>query len=314
MTVFDHIDPAVIRQAATNGADVYPYAEYRPIPEATTQPPIRPWLFMLHTMAGPRTTTPDQLWAFVNRGDITGESHLILGYDTMIQAVPFTVRADNNYHANSWFVNGERVGAISVETQDNGNNTDPGIANAPWNRYQLEHLAGTAAFLALRYGIPLQRCATWDDQGVDGHRAYPEWSKYVGKTCPGQTRWEQIPLVLAWATEIAGTPPVGDDDMIPLVIPERVYDSRQNDDPFTAGETRTINVGSTQAFLHLTLVTEVPGYLSVSGSDTRSGASLVNADGDGVASDGAPISLPDGQVRVFSKSGGHVIVDVYARG
>ena len=201
------VDPLVIRVAAEAGADIYPYAEYRPIPEASTQPTIVPWLFMLHTMAGPRSTAPDALWAFINRADITGESHLILGYAALIQALPFTVRADNNHRANSWMAGVELVGAVSVETQDNGAESDPGIAKAPWNEYQLEHLAGIAAFLNLRYQIPLQRCLNWDSRGIDGHRAHPEWSKYVGKTCPGQTRWEQIPSIIAAAEQIVAHQP-----------------------------------------------------------------------------------------------------------
>jgi hypothetical protein len=222
------VDPAVIHAAAARGDDVYPYAEYRPLPEAATQPRIVPWSYILHTMAGPGTTTPDALWRYLNRTDVGGECHLLLGYSTLIQAVPFTVRADNNAKANQWMAGGERRGAVSVETQDNGSTSDPGIAKAPWNAYQVEHLAGTSAFLHLRYGNPLARCTAWDGRGVDGHRKFPEWSIYTGKTCPGETRWNQIPTVLALAAEIAAwTPnPTEAPIMQALTAPVRLIDTR----------------------------------------------------------------------------------------
>lgn len=208
------VDPAVIHAAADRGDHVYPYASYQPITEATTQPTIVPWNFILHTMAGPGSTTPTQLRNYVAREDVNGESHLIYGYTELIQVVPFNVRADNNAQANSWMIGTKRVGAVSVETQDNGSRTDPGIAKAPWNDFQVEHLAGTAAFLNLRYGIPLERCRYWNSPGVDGHRAHAEWSVYVGKTCPGQTRWEQIPHILNLAAQIvAWTPEPQEPDM-----------------------------------------------------------------------------------------------------
>jgi hypothetical protein len=204
MTQFRYLNPTVIQNAAKSPTNVYPYAEYRPIGEAITQPSIHPWSFILHTMGGPNTTTPNQLWLYWNRGDVTGEAHLALGYGTLIQALPFTTRADNNAKANRWWVpelNGY-VGAVSVETQDNGYNLDPGIAKAPWNQFQMEHLAGISAFLKLRYNVPIARPVTWDGRGIDGHRRFPEWSIYTGKSCPGDARWAQIPTILAWANEI----------------------------------------------------------------------------------------------------------------
>lgn len=136
------------------------------------------------------------------------------------------------------------------------------------------------------------------DVTIVGHRD-------IGATaCPGAGVYDQI---------TAGLLEPGD-DMTPLDIPERIFDSRDTYE-FRADETRTIPVGSRQAFLHVTLLSSAPGYVSVSGSDIRSYASLVNADVQGgVSTGGAPISLPDGSVRVFSKSGGHIIIDVYARG
>lgn len=207
MAEFRFIFPVVIHAAAKRGDNVYPYARYRPLPEVATQPPIEPWNFILHTMAGQRTATAEALYNFIAQPANTGEPHVLLGYADIIQAVPFTVRADNNAKANRWQAGSSWRGAVSVETQDNGSLVDPGIAKAPWNDYQVEHLAGLSAFLHLRYGIPIARCATWDGRGIDGHRKFPEWSIYVGKTCPGETRWNQIPTILGLAREIASWSP-----------------------------------------------------------------------------------------------------------
>ena len=219
MTEFHHVDPAVIQAAAKRGDHWYPHAQRKPIPEASTQPAIVPWSVIYHTMAGPRSTSPENLWTYINRGDINGECHLILGYSSIIQALPFNVRADNNYKANSWFVGNERRGSLSVEAQDDGANYN--IEDDPWTSFQLEHLAGFSAFAHLRYGIPLDRVeGNWQDAGCDGHRAWPEWSVYTGKTCPGGRRWEQIPDVLALAAEIVDwrptppPPPTTGDDML----------------------------------------------------------------------------------------------------
>jgi hypothetical protein len=123
------------------------------------------------------------------------------------------------------------------------------------------------------------------------------------------------------------------DDMKALVIPERAYDSRSgaqhNVEPglaaanakvpktrFAAGETRKIVVGfCTEAFVHVTMVATKPGYLTISGSTQQSSASIVNADADGVVSDGCPIATPEGAVYITASAGDcDVIVDVFARG
>ncbi len=288
--MFEHIDPAVIHAAAARGDHVYPLAEYRPLPEAATQRAITPWSFILHTMAGPNTTTPDALWRYLNRTDIGGECHLILGYTSFIQAVPFNVRADNNAQANGWTAGGQYRGAISVETQDNGANTDPGSAKAPWNTYQLEHLAGVSAFLHLRYGIPLERCTAWDGRGVDGHRKFPEWSIYVGKTCPGETRWNQIPTVLTMARQIVAWSPTtpNGDDMATLAADVRIIDTRPLVQPVQPGQELRVPLaepmpaGMKRAIVNITAAdTRGPGFVTAWKGGVRPNTSNVNYDGAG---------------------------------
>jgi hypothetical protein len=189
------IEPAVIQAAAAEGSTRYPYAEWMPLPENETQSRIVPTQFIFHTMAGPNLTALESLRRYLERTDITGECTFILDLEgRMAQLVETTVRADNNASANS------RAG--SIETQDRGYLADPGIVVTPWTDIQLAQLAGLAAFYNLRHGVPLHRPVAWDQPGMGGHRDYPEWSIYTGKTCPGQARYEQIPLVLAAAQQI----------------------------------------------------------------------------------------------------------------
>lgn len=203
------IDPAVIQASGKSWSTRYPYAAWMPIPENTTQAGITPTQFIMHSMAGPKLTTLEALWFYINRPDITGESTFIDDMDgRMAQVVEANIRADNNYKANPR--------AVSIETQDRGYLEDPGIKNTPWTDPQMAQHAGLSAWLHLRFGIPLERCETWDGPGMDGHRAFPEWSVYTGKTCPGDARWAQIPDVLAAAREIVAWTPA------PAPIPDPV--------------------------------------------------------------------------------------------
>ncbi len=195
------IDPAVIQASGRSLTTRYPYAAWMPIPENATQPRIVPTQFIMHSMAGPKLTTIDALWHYIARADITGESTFIDDMDgRMAQVVEANVRADNNYKANPR--------AVSIETQDLGYLADPGIRTTPWTDPQMAQHAGLAAWLNLRFNIPLSRCTAWDAPGMDGHRAFPEWSTSVGKTCPGDTRWAQIPEVLIAARWIVAWAPV----------------------------------------------------------------------------------------------------------
>jgi hypothetical protein len=148
------------------------------------------------------------------------------------------------------------------------------------------------------------------DAKILGHRDNPA---HPGATsCPGDYLQAQLPTIRARVAELLAPP---EDDMEPLDVPDRVYDSRQTGGTFAAGEVRKIPVGiCRKAFLHITAVGSTPGYVSISGTDQQSPASLVNFDTDHIESDGAPIGVPDGHVRVFCSAPADIIVDVYARG
>jgi hypothetical protein len=199
------IDPAVIHASAASGDNRYPYAAWLPIPEQQNQPAIWPVSLIFHSMAGPRLTSLEALRAYMGRDDVHIESTLMSDLaGRMAQLVECTVRADCNAKANRWWDGARYVGAISIETQDEG---AASLAGTPWSPLQLEQHAGLAAWAHLRYAIPLRICRTWNDPGIGYHRLFPEWSIYVGKSCPGDARVDQMPALLARAREIAAWRP-----------------------------------------------------------------------------------------------------------
>src|SRR5688572_9113548 len=125
---------------------VSPKVVVDPIPEAATQPVIVPRLAIFHSNAAPAMTLPEKLVAYWRRSDITGEGHFQVATGTTRQAMPLNRRADCNYKANSFWLNGVLYGAISFETEDNGY---PTLDVTPWTFDQLQDLVGitTSAIL-----------------------------------------------------------------------------------------------------------------------------------------------------------------------
>jgi hypothetical protein len=208
------IEPAVIQASAAAEDLWYPFAAKMPIPENETQPKIKPTQFIYHSMAGPKLTSIEALHFYISRSDINGECTWIL--DLMgrcAQTLEADTRADNNYLANQR--------ATSVETQDQGAAT---LEDLLWTDPQLAQLAGLSAWLYLRFGIPLSRPAYWDSPGMDGHRAFKEWSIWAGKTCPGRARYGQITEILIaaegivkWVPETSHQPePPPEEEDMPL--------------------------------------------------------------------------------------------------
>lgn len=163
------------------------------LPEALTQAKIEPYSIILHSQSGPKKTVWTSLFNFWKRSDITGEAHFIVNMDgTIKQSLPLNVRADCNYKANSFKVGVSTVGAISFETQDNGAIT---LAETPWTVEQLDTLTNVIAAIGHKYGIPYTQPAKWNDRGVGHHSLFPEWSTFVGKTCPGPARIRQMDYI-----------------------------------------------------------------------------------------------------------------------
>jgi len=203
------IDPKVLRESAHRGDTVYPYSVWMPLPENATQAKIKATQFIFHTEAGPSLTSLESLWKYLARGDVVIEPHWILDMDgRMAQCIAVNVKADNNAAANSR--------ALSVETQDYGH---PTLPSTPWTSAQVEQLAGVLAWASMntRCALPITPCPAWDKPGYGPHNKFKEWSVYAGKTCPGQYRTKQIPLIAAMAQDFVNWQPGGanpsEDDM-----------------------------------------------------------------------------------------------------
>lgn len=181
----------------------YPHSRIRVIheilPEAWSQSTIRPYSFILHSNAGPSKTGWRNLIAYLKRTDVGIEPHFQVprteeeGVPTLVQTVPVNRRADCNAKANQWFSGGESRGAVSFETGDNGS---PSLATTPWDQGQLRVLMHAMAAVGLKYNIPAQLTGEPFGRGVGYHAQFKEWSIYVGKTCPGAQRINQIPYLV----------------------------------------------------------------------------------------------------------------------
>lgn len=188
-----------------NGALVGPLSNWKPIPENSTQSKIEPYSLILHSNAGLTGASWYNLWAYMNRSDVTGEPHFDIDMNgNLVQAMSIFRRADCNASANQWtkiLPNGTRVsvGAISIETGDNGSAS---LDNTPWGLGQLSGIIAIGTALACQYGTGCNEVLTWDGHGIDYHTKFPyigigqkAWSIYAGKTCPGRARKLQTPWI-----------------------------------------------------------------------------------------------------------------------
>ena len=159
-------------------------------PEASKQELIIPRNQILHSNAGPKKTPWYSIFKYWDRSDITGEPHFQVDMDGAIrQAIPLNRRADCNAKANAWTYQGQRYGAISYETQDDGADT---LNQTPWTPEQLRSVVGAATALCVQYNMQCDTVTEWTDGGIDYHSKFKEWSIYVGKTCPGYARIQQV--------------------------------------------------------------------------------------------------------------------------
>lgn len=113
--------------------------------------------------------------------------------------------ADANFHGNSFVINGERLGFISVETQ--------GLASDPWNDYQLAEIKKLILWAkSVHPRILLRVCPAWNAAGIGYHTLFGSpgpWTP-VAKSCPGPLRIAQFNSVLVpwFKTATPPKPPV----------------------------------------------------------------------------------------------------------
>lgn len=182
--------------------DRYPDAVWKPLPEAASQPHIRPTQIILHTIVG------SALGAYNHFLHNTGlESHLIVKLDGVLwQLMELTRRADANSAANR---RPDGTGALSLETEDRGAAT---VEQTPWTPEQVEAIVRFCVWACREFGIPARACRNPDDPGIGYHSMFGhgpgKWTNVRGKTCPGAARKAQFPGIVAEvARRLAGSPP-----------------------------------------------------------------------------------------------------------
>lgn len=173
-------------------AIVCPFAQWRPLPEAESQPRITPRTVIFHTMVGNLRGTE----RFFKES--TGvESHFGIGgpwdgpdLDGAIwQWMSLDRQADANLDANSF--------AISIETSDNAPLKAADLA--AWSPKQQAALIRLGRWLADTFDIPRRQCRTWLDGGFGWHAMWgapSHWTPAVGKVCPGAARIAQLKTVV----------------------------------------------------------------------------------------------------------------------
>ena len=147
------------------------YGTWKGLPEAASQPIIRPTQMIAHSIVGSARSAYNYF-----RDGTSLESHWIFPYDGAAwQLMESNRRADANYLANRW-PNG--TGALSAETEDN---RDPD--NDPWTDPQVDRLIDWFRWGNAMFAIPLVLPENPADPGIGYHTLWPNhWSKYAGKT------------------------------------------------------------------------------------------------------------------------------------
>jgi hypothetical protein len=165
----------------------YHGAVWKPLPVASNDPPIRPIGFILHVSA---VDVPSLFEGFKRRTDGI-ESHFHIAKDGTIEQYRDTEReADANYKGNSFIVNGERQGFISIETQ--------GLGAGEWTLRQLDSIKKLLKWGQEKHGIPIRKTPGPFSPGTGYHvmwGAPGAWTP-VAKSCPGPDRIKQFNDVL----------------------------------------------------------------------------------------------------------------------
>lgn len=194
-----------------------PALKWNPLPEHGSQASIVPRQWIVHTFVDSVRMTTDKMQDYFEfSSDL--ESHTILGWAEHQQLMDFDRKADANYKANRFQIGDVWYGAISTETEDDG---DP--EGKPWNAYQIKELIRFGVWLNRTFGIPPVLPKNWNDPGMGYHSLHPLiWTPHRGKTCPGSTRIKQfkevvLPGIRAALKPKPTTPP--EDDMPkPLLV------------------------------------------------------------------------------------------------
>lgn len=194
-----------------------PALVWNPLPEHDSQPAIVPIQWIVHTFVDSPSMNIDKMQDYFEFSTPL-ESHTLLGWFEHQQLMDFDRRADANYRANRFEVGGAWCGAISTETEDDG---DP--LEKPWNAYQLGELIRFGTWLSRTFGIPPFPPTWWNAPGMGWHCLYPDdWTNQPGKLCPGHRRIAQFTGIVLPAIRanlaVKPKPPILLEDDMPLVV------------------------------------------------------------------------------------------------
>ena len=158
-----------------------------PIQPGSNDPPITAIGAILHVDAG----NSGNLYDYFKNASGGIESHFLIPKQGPIQQYRDTAyEADANLKANSFILNGKRVGFVSIETQ--------GLDKGEWNDWQLQQIKTLLKWLAETHNFPLTVCTSPTSPGVGYHTMWGApgpWTP-VAKDCPGPDRVRQFHEVL----------------------------------------------------------------------------------------------------------------------
>jgi hypothetical protein len=188
---------------------LYPAAVKKLIPPGVNDPGIIPVGIILHTDAGNSAS----LYNYFNGPSGGIESHFHIPKKNPVEQYRDTAyEADANLKANSFLVDGKRVGFISVETQ--------GYATDLWNDYQLGEIKKLILWAkSVHPRILLRVCPGPFDPGIGYHTLFGSPSPWtpVAKSCPGPLRIKQFNNVLVpWFKTATGSTPTPPEDPMAL--------------------------------------------------------------------------------------------------
>lgn len=162
-------------------------------PRWTERPLISARGLLVHTNGaqGTGTVVSARNWTLANWG-VNAMPHYQVDLDgRAMKYLPSNRKGICNYTAD-WFL-------LSVETADGGwGPGDPGT-DFEFTPKQMETLAHIVAYEAITHKFPIVIPTTPDGTGVASHTdpfAFPYWSKYPGKPCPGIAKKKQVREVL----------------------------------------------------------------------------------------------------------------------
>ncbi|MET9023697.1 peptidoglycan-binding domain-containing protein [Actinopolymorpha sp. NPDC004070] len=175
----------------------YPHADWDPLPEANTQPRIRPWGAVLHTAVS-NAKNIKSVWL-----QSSIESHFYVAEDGNVLQYVDTERVAHCQLDGNYFGGGR--GHISIETWDGAGRVWDGkdVRKVPrWNDHQIAAMANLLVWLRDTHGVPLVKLPEIFGRGIGWHAQYtsskpPRFNQH--HACPAPARIAQVGDVISAA-------------------------------------------------------------------------------------------------------------------